>query len=240
MIWYNNSACACFFCFKRTLYSHNPLYNKWGSGHLYDIAKLWNCFASGWRIKCAWFMYQLHLLTDGLNVPWLYGRYSGTLCIFDSLGGCNHDIWVSSVTCESCNAVLCTGWHEDIVVCHIIQTVSVVQLYCTYRTCKYRIFKSTAEEWERGVYRLILGNSIHVYTDLFPFVGVAYGCVADTLWAGTGHLVFACAAVAFRTGLAVFSKTWSGIFDTFCIVHIFPPSVNLFKFYYWDYNTIIF
>ena len=126
-------------------------------------------------------MYQLHFLTYGLNVPWLYGRYSCTICIFDSLGGCCHDVWVSSIAGESCDTVLCTGRHEDIVVCHIIQTVSVVKLYCTDRACKYWIFESTAKECERGVYRLIFGNSIHVYTDLFPFVVVAYSCVPDAL-----------------------------------------------------------
>ena len=43
------------------------------------------------------------------------------------------------------------------------------------------VYKRQAEECERGVYRLIFGNSVHVYTDLFPFVIVAYGCVTDTL-----------------------------------------------------------
>ena len=143
MIRYYNCRCSRLFCFQCSFDGHNTFHNKWCACHLRNLTEFFYRLTS-----CRWlhilkkrkpccinihrhcegfrFMYHLHLPGNHIQIPWFHSRDSDSICFLNRFCCCNHHITVHAISCKCSNSVFCTGRYQNIIICHIIQAVSIM------------------------------------------------------------------------------------------------------------------
>ena len=165
--------------------------------------------------------YQCHFVRYHLFAPWFYSWHSGTACFLDGLSCCHHNVAVHTISRERCYSVCRTGIYQNLVVLHIVVAVTIMQIYRSYRACKYRHIKLLSKETDRSINRCIITDGIHIYTDILPCIKVADGSVSASLCSRSRHQIGAGTAITYVARFTIFSDTPTGVLNYFLISHFF-------------------
>ncbi len=133
-----------------------------------------------------------------------------------------HNYRVNSVARHCKYTCLITGLDKDIVILRIRHSLTVVQLNCADRTCKYGQSHLMTEEIKRRIRCLVLDKRIHVESYTLPCIIISYGSIADSLSSRSRNQISAGPSVADRTGLAIRSYVFSCIRKHLLISHNYP------------------
>ena len=163
-------------------------------------------------------LYQIHFLTDGLQIPGLHSGNTAAAVGFQGIHGAFHDGGVGAVTGEGEDTGFGTALHQYIVIAQIVIFVAVMHSHGTNGAGHYGDRQLVAEEIIRGVHITVFADGVHIDAQLLPFLVVADGAGAQTLGTGTGDRVFAGEAVAHRAGVA-FAHAGPGLLQNFLISH---------------------
>ena len=224
------------FGFQRACHGHDALDDEGLSDHSGDLGQLLHGLAARRGIhvfqegqtrrvnvhshgEAAGFPAIAQLFLNGLQVPGLHRGDGGAAGGGDGLASDLHDLAVQTVAGEGGNAIVGTGFYENVVVSHVVIFVAVVDGDGAHGACKEGIAEGFAEQIQRGVRRHTGVNGVHVDADALPLFVVADGGVAHALGTGAGNVVAAGFAIADGAGLAVFAENRTCVFKNFLISH---------------------
>ena len=227
MVGHHNARRAGLQSLFRAPDGHDPLQNKGHPGVFDDLPQLGHCLGAGGGIEPLQEgqaggvdvhgehlgpggLALVQLGKEGVPVPGLHGGDALAAVLTNGLGGGGEDGGVGAVAGEGGDAGVYAGGHQNLIIPLVGELVAVVELYRPHRAGEDGQVVGLAEQGKPGVHRAVFADGVHIQAHLLPGVVVPGGHGSRALGAGTGHGVFAGAAVAHRARLAVGSAARAG------------------------------